>query len=107
MGLSCDLSDAKLVTARYDADEDGRLSYWEFANMFLPVETEIRKDLEFRTRQARFDGNTLNLFKSVLRAHLTTETLVESIRQRLGFNVPIKLKDVFNQIDYLDRGFLT
>lgn len=48
MGLSCDLADAKLVTARYDADEDGRLSYWEFANMFLPVETKQRKDLEFR-----------------------------------------------------------
>merc|ERR1712166_1707183 len=107
MGLSCDLSDAKLVTARYDADEDGRLSYWEFANMFLPVEIEIRKELEFRPRQTRFGDNTINLFKATLRAHLTTETLVESIRQRLGFNVPVKLRDVFNQIDYLDRGFLT
>ena len=25
--ITCDLNDARLVTARYDADEDGRLSY--------------------------------------------------------------------------------
>jgi len=48
LGLTCDLADASLLTARYDADEDGRLSYWEFANMFLPIDPECRKDLEFR-----------------------------------------------------------
>jgi hypothetical protein len=64
--ITCDLNDARLVTARYDADEDGRLSYWEFANMFLPVEINSRKDLEFRNRQD-MTAKTTNLFKSMLR----------------------------------------
>lgn len=41
------------------------------------------------------DANTMNLFKATLRANITTETMMESIRQRCGFNVPVKLKDVF------------
>lgn len=65
MGLSCDLADAKLVTARYDADEDGRLSYWEFANMFLPVETKYRDDLEYRRPITRngMDQHTKSMMK--------------------------------------------
>jgi hypothetical protein len=64
--ITCDINDARLVTARYDADEDGRLSYWEFANMFLPVEINARKDLEFRNAQL-MSAKTTNLFKSMLR----------------------------------------
>lgn len=65
MGLSCDLADAKLVTARYDADEDGRLSYWEFANMFLPVETKYRDELEYRRPVTRngMDQHTKSMMK--------------------------------------------
>lgn len=33
----CDQVDAALVVNRYDADEDRSLSFWEFANIFLPV----------------------------------------------------------------------
>jgi hypothetical protein len=89
MGLSCDLSDAKLVTARYDADEDGRLSYWEFANMFLPVETKYRDELEFRRPVNRngIDQHTRSMFKQVLRVILNSEAMVENIRQRAQQNL--------------------
>jgi hypothetical protein len=36
---------------RYDADMDGRMGYWEFANMFIPHDPRHRRDLE--TRRAK------------------------------------------------------
>jgi hypothetical protein len=30
------LQDAELIVKRFDADEDGCLTYWEFANLLLP-----------------------------------------------------------------------
>ena len=35
IGVSC-LNDATLLLKRFDNDEDGYLSYWEFANLLLP-----------------------------------------------------------------------
>jgi hypothetical protein len=34
----CDQVDAALVINRFDCDEDKSLSFWEFANIFLPVQ---------------------------------------------------------------------
>ena len=31
-------SEAELLVARYDADGDGKLSFWEFSNIFLPLD---------------------------------------------------------------------
>ena len=35
VGFGC-LNDATLILKRFDTDEDGYLSYWEFANVMLP-----------------------------------------------------------------------
>jgi Ca2+-binding EF-hand superfamily protein len=35
VGFGC-LNDATLILKRFDSDEDGYLSYWEFANIILP-----------------------------------------------------------------------
>lgn len=37
LGVACDLSDARLVVERYDADKDGRLGFWELSNALLPI----------------------------------------------------------------------
>ena len=37
--------DAELVLRRYDADEDGCLTFWEFANAILPVNEELRQQI--------------------------------------------------------------
>ena len=50
LGVTCDQADARLVVGRYDSDEDMRLSFWEFANMILPIEATLRDDMERRTR---------------------------------------------------------
>ena len=53
LGITCSLDDARLLVARYDADEDMRLGFWEFASMFLPVDPYLREDLEKR-KQSNF-----------------------------------------------------
>lgn len=37
LGVICDISDARMVVDRYDADKDGRLGFWEFSNALLPI----------------------------------------------------------------------
>ena len=48
LGVTCELSDVRLLVERYDADRDQRLGFWEFSNALLPAETLIRDDLERR-----------------------------------------------------------
>ena len=50
LGVTCDQADARLVVSRYDSDEDMRLSFWEFANIILPIEATLRDDMERRTQ---------------------------------------------------------
>ena len=38
LGLSCTTRDARLIVARYDTDSDSRIGFWEFANIFLPID---------------------------------------------------------------------
>ena len=54
MGVACDSADARLIISRYDGDEDMRLSFWEFANMVLPIDPTHRDDMERRQRTRDF-----------------------------------------------------
>lgn len=48
LGIASNKGDAKIVIARYDADEDGKLGFWEFANILMPIQPVVREDLERR-----------------------------------------------------------
>ena len=48
IGCACTNQEAKLLIERYDADGDGKLSFWEFANMFMPIDEKLRQELETR-----------------------------------------------------------
>lgn len=37
LGVTCDISDARMFVDRYDADKDGKLGFWEFSNSLLPI----------------------------------------------------------------------
>ena len=43
------LNDATLFVKRFDSDEDGCLSYWEFANVLLPQDQSRSKQVQHRT----------------------------------------------------------
>jgi len=53
LGIACSSADASLVRMRYDADEDGRLGFWEFANILLPIEPMLRDEAERRKPDTR------------------------------------------------------
>ena len=38
LGIECNSRDCDLIIQRYDGDMDGKLGYWEFVNMFLPID---------------------------------------------------------------------
>ena len=48
LGVKCSIEQAQLVVDRYDSDRDGKLSFWEFSNSLLPIETQSRDMLERR-----------------------------------------------------------
>lgn len=48
LGLIFDIADVKLLLDRYDQDRDGRLGFWEFSNIMLPLNPRLREDLERR-----------------------------------------------------------
>ena len=83
LGVVCDLQDVKLFVERYDADRDGRLGFWEFANSLLPVDTLVRDDLERRRAQFDLSYESKELLRRVFRKLVDAESMVENLRQRI------------------------
>ena len=46
--IACDIVDVRLMLDRYDADKDGRLGFWEFSNSLLPMQHDLRDEVERR-----------------------------------------------------------
>ena len=83
LGITCSKSDAALVRLRHDADEDGRLGFWEFANILLPIEPMLRDEAERRkpdTQGCPMSAETFEVIKTVLRQVLDAECAAEDIR---------------------------
>ena len=108
LGISCSTPDSELIIRRYDGDFDGKLSYWEFSNMFMPVDAKIRSHLESRRDQAPpLSCETRALIIGMLTRIVDSERMVEQIRlmaRREGFT---SLREVFDEFDWMHRGFLT
>ena len=87
-----------------------RLSFWEFANMLLPIEATLRDDMERRTRsrdQYGLTAETRMLLKTLVRQSIDAECMVESMRQQIEKSMPMSLRSIFDELDWLRRGFLT
>ena len=95
------------MLVRYDADEDMRLGFWEFCNIMMPIEPTLREELERRASVEAMSSETEMMLKTVLRHAIDAECMVESIRQTVEKNMPSSLRAVFDQLDWLKRGFLT
>lgn len=85
---------------------DGKLGYWEFANMFLPIDVQQRYELEQR-RVVELDDEIKHKIRRIILSIVDAENAVESIRQTLKRDLEVPLRDVFNSLDWLQRGFLT
>jgi len=74
---------------------DGKLGYWEFANMFLPIDVQQRYELEQR-RVVELDDDIKFKIRRTILSIVDAENAVESIRQKLKRDLGVPLRDVFN-----------
>ena len=71
--MTVDPKQAKLLFRRYDSDEDGRLGFWEFSNLLLPIDVRMREDVECRYIDHEMTAETTNLVKGVFKRLIETE----------------------------------
>lgn len=96
-----------LVFSRYDQDQDGKLGIWEFTNQLLPIDHGVRDEVEQRESAYELTFETKELLVNVFRKCIDVEVEVEMIRQRLNHQLAIPLRGAYDQLDWLNRGFLT
>lgn len=107
LGIVCEEADCRLLLVRYDADEDLRLGFWEFSNILMSIDPTLREELERRTSNEEMSPETRHMLKTVFRHAIDAECMVESIRQTVEKSMPVSLRTIFDQLDWLKRGFLT
>ena len=52
-------------------------------------------------------AETRNLYKTLIRQAIDAECMTESIRQQVEKSMPMSLRAIFDELDWLKRGFLT
>ena len=108
VGVSC-LNDATLLLKRFDSDEDGYLTFWEFANVLLPQDQYRRKQVQQR-KQFLGQGTEQNL--AALRILISKIVNVEYHCQQMRLQScnqinKARLKNIFDHLDTNGQGYLT
>ena len=77
--------------------------------MMLPMEASLRDDVERRARNRDYGmtAETRMLLKTLIRQSIDAECMVESMRQQIEKSMPMSLRSIFDELDWLKRGFLT
>lgn len=96
-----------LVFDRYDSDRDGKLGIWEFTNQLLPTDNMLRDEVEQRDCAYDLTIDTREALVNVFRKCIDVEVEIEMIRQRIAHSMNVPLRSAYDQIDWLNRGFLT
>lgn len=109
MGVSCTQQSVQLLLERYDADADNKLNFWEFSNMFLPIDQELRQRVESRTGSAQklLSTETRTLVIGLLGRLVDAENMIEDIRNQCKQSEFGSLREIFDEFDWMERGFLT
>lgn len=107
LGLTCDVSDARMIVDRYDADKDGKLGFWEFSNAILPIQAGLRDEIERKRAIWEISADTNEILKKMFRHIVDAEAMIEGIRQRLQREKSVQLRQAFDSLDWLGRGFIT
>ena len=99
--------DVNLLFSRYDSDQDGRLGIWEFSNQLLPIHHRAREEVESRRQTVDLTYETRDMLLRMLKRTVDTEAQAEIIRNRVSKNIRIPLRQAFEEIDWLNRGYVT
>ncbi|CAG9328506.1 unnamed protein product [Blepharisma stoltei] len=114
LGLPILQDEVYLLSRHYSNTQDTVLQFSEFAEMFIPKQEEysnvlrnrIPYNLPISQRKSVFSHGTHDLYISVLKLHLKSETIAESLRQdlsRKNFNI----HEAFQGVDQDRNGFIT
>ena len=108
-----------LFFQRYDKGKDGRLSFAEFSDAFVPLDMQYGNILN--SRVSNFSSSTfptqspdrvfvpltLMEFKELIRTHFRVESMAEDLRQRLDKNPLFSLVNAFEVCDINKNGEVT
>ncbi len=107
--------DVFLFIKRYDRNGDGRISYAEFSDAFMPKSASISTSLQLRRahysvlrapRSEYFSSYTRELFFKTLRVHFSVESSAENLRRRLFRRPGFSASDAFTAVDSDRNGFI-
>lgn len=80
LGVVCDVKEIGMVIDRYDSDRDGKLSFWEFSNALLPIDSLVRDEIERRKANWEVSYETKEVLRRVFRKIIDTEGIMENLR---------------------------
>lgn len=100
-----------LLIRHYDSNNDGRLQYSDFCQMFAPREQAYRSLVLSRSPASsshppHLSPATKVLLGQALRLHLECEAAEESLRRKLYQRMQVDLHSVFSELDLDQDGFL-
>mmetsp|Transcript_7207 Transcript_7207/g.13232 ORF Transcript_7207/g.13232 Transcript_7207/m.13232 type:complete len:379 (-) Transcript_7207:37-1173(-) len=114
-GLSFLVDEVRLLIKHFSQHSGTRLNFEEFSQLLLPQSAEytriVRARLPFNAvpadRRRVFDVETQIRLNRVLRIHLDSERVAESLRQRLNRIPSFNLYDAFKAVDKTNDGVIT
>jgi Ca2+-binding EF-hand superfamily protein len=117
VGVYPSSEEVELFVTRYDRNYDRRLTFSEFSEAFLPVDSHYAQILNRRSaninRKPLFRRDDVFLadsqveFRSMWRTHFRVEIENENLRQRLSLRPYFNAYQAFNCLDINDDGKVT
>lgn len=115
LGIRPSREELNLLFKHYSSLGNRRLTYSEFSKLFTPKEFEYSRILSNRTaynvprneRRRVFSADTTFKLGKVLRLHLETENVAESLRHRLARRPSFSLHEAFQAVDKDRNGYIT
>lgn len=105
-----------LLVRRFDIRNEGVLSYANFFDLIAPVDREYRRMVENRlpsnytpkySKQDVFLATTKSHLQNLFNLHLRAEARLEGWRQTLNKLLRFNIRQLFEKIDRLDKGYFT
>lgn len=88
VGVECSDEGATLLCNRYDSDGDGKLSFWEFAKIFIALEHKDEIESRLAVKEQGVSAETQQLVRSILQLSLEQEDRIECVRTQISRDVP-------------------
>ena len=115
LGLRPTRDEINLLFKHYSYLGNRRLPYSEFSKLFVPKELEYSRILSGRSafnvsraeRRRVFGADTTYKLTRVLRLHLESESVAESLRHRMARRPSFSMHEAFQSVDKDRNGYIT